>query len=346
MPTWDEFIEHALGDFDTNPTLAILGFEAFVILGSAVALTILSRFKDRIFRRFWIMVIGVLIFEVFTAPMWNNFQMGIWAYWYRDVSWILTFGWSTMILSTVLVIDLLLPGVKEWQRFLSYLAVLTVLVVIFERIVVDLGIRSYSPEVMEVVQGSYVPFLDVPYHIFYYVPVFMALVIGFYKYWSIVIDRPLPIRVPAPWLWSLVVAVTGVFLFEIMIEPMVVNDKLPSWSYVYHDISFLMTGGWVLLIWLSMILVDGVLPRLGPRRRFAAYLVVLAIIILPIEAWLINTGVRVYGPSAVEDFAGYHVPLLDVPTEVAFAIPLYMGLIIGFIRYWERVALEVFVSRR
>ena len=345
MPTWNELIEHSLGNFDKTPSAGIVGFEIFVILGTVIALTILSSFKDRIIRRFWIVALGVLIFEIFTAPMWNNYNMGIWAYLYRDVSWILTFGWTTMILSTIIVIDLLLPRVKEWQRFVSYLAVLTALVVIFERIVVAIGIRSYSPEVMEVLEGSYIPFLAVPYHLFYYVPVFMSLVIGFYKYLSVVIDRPVPIRVPAPWLWSLGVAVVGVFFFELMIEPMVVNAKLPSWSYVYRDISFLMTGGWVLMIWLSLVLVDRFLPGLGPRRRLAAYLVVLSIIALPVEAWLINTDVRVYGPSAVENFTGFRVPFLNIPTEVAFAIPLYMALIIGFIRYWERVAQEAILSK-
>ena len=346
MPTWNELMHHAFGGMDITPTGATLGFEVFVFLSAAVALTVLSRFKDRILRRFWIMALGVLIFQVFTAPMWNNLKMGVWAYVYRDVSWILTFGWATMVLSTVIVVDLLLPRVKEWQRFLCYLAALTALVVVFERIVVAIGIRSYAPEVMAVIGGSYVPILGVPYHLFYYVPVFMSLVIGFYKYWSNIIDRPAPVPVPAPWLWSLGVAVAGVFLFEVMIDPMVVNTGLPPWTYLYRDISFLMTGGWVLLIWLSVILVEQVFPQLGPRRRLAAYLVVLVIIALPIEAWLINAGIRTYGPSAVENFAGFRVPLLNVPTEVAFAIPLYMALVIGFIRYWERVAQEALIPRR
>ena len=346
MPTWNELMDHAYGAFDRTPTPAIIGFEIFVILGTAVMLVILARYKDRILHRFWIMALGVLIFEVFTGPMWNNYKMGLWAYLYRDVAWVLTFGWSTMILSTIVVIDLAMPRVKEWQRFAAYLAVLTALVVVFERIVVGLGIRSYTPEVMAVIEGSYIPVLDVPYHLFYYVPIFMSLVIGFYKYWSIVLDQEMPIPVPTPWLWALLVTVVGVFFFEVMIEPMVVNSKLPSWSYIYRDISIVMTFGWVLLIWLALLLVDRLLSHLGPRRRFAAYLVVLAVIALPIEAWLISSDIRVYGGSATQDFSGFRVPLFDVAIEVAFAIPLYMALIIGFVRYWERVAQEAILLRR
>lgn len=340
MPNLNELINHALGGFDKTPTPAIIGFEVFVILATAVALAILARHQDRILRRFVIMAVAVLIFEVFTGPMWNNFNMGPWAYLYRDVSWVLTLAWSTMILSTVLIIDLGLPRIKEWQRFVAYLAVLTTLVVVLERVVVGVGIRSYTPEVMDVIEGSYIPVLDVPYHLFYYVPIFMSMVIGLYKYCNMVMDRASWITVPAPWLWTMPITIVGVFFFEVMIEPMVVNAKLPSWSYVYRDINILMTGGWALLIWLTLLLVDHFLIRLGPGQRFVAYLVVLAVIALPIEAWLINSDIRAYGVTATEDFSGLRVPLLDVAIEVAVAIPLYMALVIGLVRYWERAAQE------
>ena len=346
MPTWTEFLDHALGGFDKTPTPAIIGFEVFVVLGTALALMILDRFKARVVRRFLIIAAGVLIFEVFTSPMWNNHKMGFWAYYYQDVSWVLTLAWSTMILSTIVAVDTALPRVKEWKRFVSYLAVMTALVVVSERVVVGLGIRSYSPEVLAVIEGTYIPLLEVSYHLFYYVPVFLSLVIGFYKYWIVVMDQSVPARTPVPWLWSLVVTVVGVFFFEVMIEPMVINAKLPSWSYVYRDISIVMTGGWVILIWLALLVVDRVLSKWGPRRRFAGYLIVLAALALPVESWLIGSGVRTYGVSATENFTGVCLPMpFDVPMEVAFAIPLYMALIIGFVRYWERVAQEAILLR-
>ena len=44
-----------------------------------------------------------------------------------------------------------------------------------------------------------------------------------------------------------------------------------------------------------------------------------------------------YGESTVRNFCGYNTWLTGVPVEVAFAIPLYMALVIGFVRYWEVV---------
>ena len=37
------------------------------------------------------------------------------------------------------------------------------------------------------------------------------------------------------------------------------------------------------------------------------------------------------------NFSGYKTPITGVAVEVAYAIPCYLALIVGFIRYWEIV---------
>ena len=56
---------------------------------------------------------------------------------------------------------------------------------------------------------------------------------------------------------------------------------------------------------------------------------------LPAELWLIASGYRVYGPSTVAAFTGFHIPFTNLPMEVAFGIPLYFALILSFVKYWE-----------
>lgn len=320
--------------FDKTATGPIIAFEIFVIIGTLVALWLLSRLIDKVWQRYLIVALGVFIFEFFTSPMWNNYKLGQWAYVYQDVSWVLTLGWSTLILLTVVLVDKFLSRLRDWQRFILYLVSLTILVLFAEAAVVNLGIRSYAPEVQAVLLGPTI--FNVPIELFYYVPVFMALVISFYKYWALILDD-VPV-VPAKkrrWLGSLALALGGVFLFELMIEPMVDNANLPRWSYIYRDVSLLMTGMWVLLIWLATYLVDRFLLHLGLATRFLCYLGVIALIILPIEAWFINNGYRIYGPSATANFTGFNTFIANIPIEVAFAIPLYLSLVIAFIRYWE-----------
>lgn len=333
----DDIVRHIFEEFDKQPTPAIIAFELVVIFGTVALLWLLRRWNARVLAHYGVIATGVLIFEVFTAPMWDNFKLGVWGYVYKDVSWILTLGWSSLIIGTVFMVDRARGHWPEWQRFLAYLVVLTVITAAAEAVVVALGIRSYAPEVMEVARGSYVLGGALSLHLLYYVPVFMSLVIAFYKYWVPVIERWPEARARTHWLRSLVIAAVGVFFFEIMIEPMVENRNFPQWSYVYRDISVVMTAFWVVLIWIATYAVDRLLPRVRQSLRFAAYLIVLGIVATPIEAWFINSGYRVYGPSATANFIGIRTAWTDIPIEVALAIPLYLALIITFVRYWERI---------
>jgi hypothetical protein len=323
-------------NFDKTPTVAIAIFELFVLAGVAATFLILPKFQPNIGTQFLLVSLGVLIFELFTAPMWHNYKMGWWAYLYRDVSWVLTIGWSALILSTVVLVDQTLPKFKEWQRFGVYLLVLTGLVSVLETIVVNIGIRSYAPEVLNAVSGVFV--FNVPIELLYYTPVFTSLVIAFYKYWNVAVTKKLLIPVKHQrWLRDLLLTFLSVFLFEVMIEPMVQNEGLPRWSYIFHDVSLIMTSIWVLVVWMATDLTNKFLIHYAPTQRFLITLMATAAIALPLEAWYILQGYRVYGPSAVANFTGFTMPIVHIPVEVAFAIPCYMALVIGFIRYWEIV---------
>lgn len=325
--------EHAV---TRTATAATLIFDLVVVAASLTTFFVLRRFVDKLWRRAAVMAVGVLLFELFTAPMWINEHLGRWAYVYCDLSWILTLGWTALILGAVVLVD---RWKAEWsapKRFAAYLGLLLVLVTIAEVVVVAIGIRKYSPEVMASVSG--ISILGVPIEILYYVPVFTALVIAFYKYWSFVIDEAalVPIR-KRKWVRATFIAFVGVFLFELLVEPMAENKNFPAWSYIYHDISILMTGVWVLLIAITAVVIDRFTVGLPIVVRFAAAVLLISALALPIESWLIVNGFRVYSESAIENFSGFTTPVSGVAVEVAFAIPCYMSLVVTFIRFWEIV---------
>ncbi len=329
----DRAAEHAA---ERALTVPVLIFDLFVVGAAIAVFLLLNRFTDKLWLRAVVMTAGVFIFELFTAPMWINEHLGRWAYIYCDLSWILTLGWTAMILGVVVLVDRWLSHWSEPKRFAAYLGILLVLVTVAEMVVVGIGIRKYAPEVLETVSGIYM--LGVPIEILYYVPVFTALVIAFYKYWNFVIDDAALVPVKKrKWLRAIVIAFIAVFLFELVVEPMVKNEKFPEWSYVYNDITFLMTGMWVLLIAVAAVVIERITIGLSIPLRFAAALLLISALVLPIESWLIVNDYRVYGESAVMNFSGFKTPITGVPVEVAFAIPCYMALIVGFIRYWETV---------
>jgi hypothetical protein len=321
--------------FDKTASLEIIFFEVFIFLMAIIWLFILSKYTNKILLRFAIIAIGVFIFEFFTGPMWNNYHLGAWAYVYRDVSWVLTIGWTTIIMVPVVLVDVILKGSKEWQKFLWYIFSVLLLGLFAEKTVVDLGIRSYGPESMEVIKNYFVFGTGLPWSAFYYIPVFMTLVIGFYKYWSLMIDNKLlmPMK-KIKWGKELIIVLLAVIFFEIMIEPMVLNAKLPAWSYFYRDVSILMSGIWIIITWLSIVLVDKIFIHFRLLEKFIAYLVIAGLITTPIEALLIANGYRVYGPSATENFSGYFFPFSHVPVEVIVAVPFYLALIIASSKYW------------
>ncbi len=326
-------------NFDKRPTLSIVLFELVILAGAAFTVFILPKIKDipdQVWLRFLVMAVGVFIFELFTAPMWNNQRMGWWAYVYHDVSWILTLGWTSLILGVVLLVEKFLASWKEWQRFPVYLAILMLLIVPLEILVVNLGIRSYAPEVLETVDGISIG--RVPIEILYYIPVFTGLIVCFYKYWSFTIDNdPLVPLKKRKWGRSVILAFLGIFLFEVMIEPMVKNQKFPQWSYIFHDISIILIGLWILIIGLAAAVVTKLFMNYPTIYRFLSAIGIATTVALPLEAWLILNGYRVYSPSTVKLYTGFVTPLANIPVEVVFAIPCYMALIIAFIRYWETI---------
>lgn len=320
--------------FDQTPTNSIIIFEIFVLLAVLFLLPVLSKFTKRVLWKFAVLAIGVLIFEFFTNPMWFNYKMGPWAYIFQDVSWILTLGWSIMILSVIVFVDRNFSSRKEWQRFGIYLAILTILVLFFESIVIKLGIRSYSPEV-EAVCGKYFSF-GPSFAALYYIPVFLSLVIGFYKYWSLLIDGKnlVPVK-KRKWFQGLVLSAIAVSFFEIMVDPMAENIGLPQWSYVYRDVNLLMTVPWIIIVWLAINLVDIKLFDKNIFVRFFGYLFFIFVFVFPIETAWILSGHIVFSPNVQAGFSGFLIPGVNLPVEVAFAIPFYYALIVAFVKYWE-----------
>jgi hypothetical protein len=320
--------------FEKSATVATILFEVFVLGGTAGAWLVLRRMVDKFWLRFLVTAVGVSIFEIFTSPMWINERLGPWAYYLHDVSWILMIGWTALILGVVILVDHYLPHWKTIGRFATTIGILLVIVVALEATVVGLGIRSYAPEVLRSTSG--ILFLGMPIEVLYYAPVFMALVITFYKYWAFVIDdvSMIPVK-KRKWLRAIALGFIAVFMFEIMVEPLVENAKLPSWSYVYNDVSLILTGLWVLLIAVGAVVVERYLVHLPIPLRFIVAVMMIGAVALPIESWLIVNGYRVYGPSSVARFSGFTTPISGVASEVAFAIPCYLALIIAFIRFWE-----------
>lgn len=328
-------IQQGMHGTDVVKTLTDYGlfFDSFVIISTIILLVIFSRMKKNFYWHYYAIVGGVTIFEMFTSPMWNNPHFGKYSYYYLDNTWILAIGWSTLILSVMLLVDYLFKKTSERVKFFYYLASLSVLGFLAETLVLKLGLRTYNPETIESMSGYTI--LGTPIEALYYIPVFTALIIGFYKYWSFYLDnKPILPQKKIKWTKAFLITLVTVLTFEYMVEPTAINH-MPKWSYIYKDISFIMTGIWVIIIWASIKGTDYFFRHWTRLQRFVMYIVVSGTISFLLESWYIANGYREYSPSAVKAFAGINTYFTNLPIEIIFAMPMYMALMIASIKYWE-----------
>jgi len=321
--------------FDKTPTTGTILYQIFIFVATVVILLILSRYKKNILKHYLVMVIGAFIFEFFTAPMWLNLHLGNWAYIYHGVSWVLTLGLASMTLASVFLVDNLFPKLREAYKYLLSILILWPVIVIVEKFVVSLGIRGYSPETIKAFDSTMVPGIGMSWLAILYLPLLFSLIIAFYKYFSFSLDKkPLVPMNRGKLGRNLIISFVGVLLFELLVGAMVDNVNFPAWSYIWRDITILLSGGWVLVILIVTWLVDKYFINRSLTERFVLYLAFATVIIAPIEAWLIHSGHRVYLPSTVGNFSGFVIPGLNIPVEVIFAVPFYLALAVAFIRYW------------
>lgn len=324
--------------FDKTPTTGTILYQLFILVATVIILFILSKYKKNILKHYLVILIGAFIFEFFTAPMWLNLHLGNWAYIYHGVSWILTVGLTTMTLASVVLVDTVLPKVRESYRYILSILILWPVMVAVEKFVGFLGIRGYAPETLKAFDSTMVPAIGMSWLAILYLPLLFSLIIAFYKYFSFYLDnKPLVPMNKGKLGRNLVISFIGVILFELLIGAMVDNVGFPSWSYIWRDITVILSGGWVLVILISTWLIDKYFINKNLVERFVLYLAFATVIIAPIEAWLIHSGHRAYLPSTVANFSGFVVPGLNIPVEVIFAVPFYLALAVAFIRYWATI---------
>ncbi|MBS3136036.1 hypothetical protein J4401_03675 [Candidatus Woesearchaeota archaeon] len=136
---------------------------------------------------------------------------------------------------------------------------------------------------------------------------------------------------------SFAVLFISVLLFEIVSEPMWKNNLLDGWAYIYRDVSWVITLGWVIIFFISFYLVDKKWPKLSEGKKFWLYLAALTIITTPIEVILLSAGIREYSSVLTQTMSGILIPLTSAPIEIILTIPLIGALVIPFYKVLMRL---------
>ena len=80
-------------------------FELSVIVISIAFLLLTHKLYKSIWKKYGIIFCGVLLFEYFTQALWINKGLEAWSYLYLDVNWLITLGWSTIIIVCMTLVN-------------------------------------------------------------------------------------------------------------------------------------------------------------------------------------------------------------------------------------------------
>ncbi len=130
-----------------------------------------------------------------------------------------------------------------------------------------------------------------------------------------------------------IILFAGVFLFEVISNPMWVNSGFHRWSYLFHDVSWVLTLSLVDLFMLSFVLVDYSFKHIPLKRRFWLYILVVETFLITLESSLLASGIQMYADDLTKTMTGLKIPFTIVPIEAIYAIPLLAILIITFYKY-------------
>ena len=133
--------------------------------------------------------IAVLCFEILTQPMWINVFPNAWVCLFKDVSWVLTLSWANIILTATLIADQLDRG-SERLNFVLTVVSASLFGLVQEALLVAWGVRQYPTVLIQQhFRLGYLPGTQLPVEALYYVPVFLILVVGLARFWSLPGER-------------------------------------------------------------------------------------------------------------------------------------------------------------
>jgi len=132
---------------------------------------------------------------------------------------------------------------------------------------------------------------------------------------------------------KLIILLISVILFETMTEPLWSNTGLDSWTYLFRDVSWIISLGWVCIIMISIMIVDYFLRKTSEVRKFFAYLALIVGATTIIESILVTSKIRSYAPELLARTTGINIPVLNLPIEALLVLTIIGAFVISTYKY-------------
>jgi hypothetical protein len=127
----------------------------------------------------------------------------------------------------------------------------------------------------------------------------------------------------------------GIFLFEFSTQLMWVNNNLWSFTYLGPDLNWVITLGWTCIVFYSIMIANTYFVHVKKSKMFFITLGIITFISLLAETLVVKLGIREYGVDVQNTISGILIPVLGIPVEALFFIPVFISLVLGFVKYFE-----------
>ena len=313
--------------FDKAATPEIIFLEVAIALFFIGSVLFLRRTQKHVFLKWAVGFVIFYFFQLFTASMFSTERLGPWAYIYINSSWITSLAYGTYVLWADFLANKKFPKYSI-RNFLLASGIATVLTLLSELVMIKLGIRVFSAPLLAAFSGAAINLFYV-----YYCIIVSLILMAFYKYWNLAIDRVTIIPIKKISGISFITVFFAILAFDIMTETMVQNVGFPAWSYVYNDISVFLTLIGTVIVWTAITLVNRFLNYYDVLKKYVFNFLFAIAPVFALEVYFIKHGMRLYAQETIDNFSGLTIPVIYMPVEVFFGSMFYLAIVLPFASY-------------
>lgn len=323
--TWSLFLWWVQFDPSINRYWIILNLLTLLLLGSIVLKSINTKDLKHLYS-FFMILIGVSCFELITGSLWKIQYMGSRAYWFWDISWVLTILRSGIVYRTDFYTK------DKSNSIIYYLwasSVITGIIALWANIS---GVLSYEPEAIEAMYFVW----WFPLNILYYVPIWMFLTYSFKKYFDGWIFKTYSGSVTKfSWI-NIFISMLLTLSMEIIVEPIVTINGLPTRSYLLGDLNIFMLLWWTIIFMVSAYITNKIFYKLNGFAKIWYALFICSMLGMVMQSYLVKNNILVFSNSALQTYTqnSFIIGSTGLSTLYFFSTLFFIFLLLPAIKYW------------
>jgi hypothetical protein len=242
---WQLYIWWVVFDSTLSSYWLFLNIFALILFFSVLWYSIYHKNRKNIVS-FCVAFMWISAFELLTWALWKVQYMWDWAYWFWDISRILALVRTGILYRS----DFIIQKVKSYKaiKTISIASIIIWLIILWANMN---GVISYEPEAFASIDYMLWSF---PINAFYYIPIRIFIIYSFKKYFDQAIFNNYHGTKSIISVKNFLIVFFSVLCLELLIEPTLIIKNLPSWLFIYKDISILLTLWWTVIItWTAFI---------------------------------------------------------------------------------------------